>query len=51
MKKWLIIIAVALAIFFVVNHPDPAANTVHKVGSTLSHAADSATTFLTRLTG
>jgi hypothetical protein len=48
-KKILGLIAIALLIFFVVTQPDSAANSVQNIAATLRDAANSITSFFTKL--
>jgi len=48
-KKIAGLVAIGLLIFFVITRPDGAANSVQNIGSVLRDAADSVTTFFTRL--
>lgn len=49
MKKFLIIIAIALGIFWVVTNPNGAADSVSNIGNILYDAAQSVSTFFTKL--
>jgi hypothetical protein len=48
-KKIVGLIAIALLIFFVINQPDGAANSVQNMASTLEGWANSITSFFTQL--
>ncbi len=48
-KKILGLIAIALLIFFVVTQPDGAANSVQNIGTILRNAANSITSFFTKI--
>ncbi|MFP5023170.1 hypothetical protein [Pseudonocardia phyllosphaerae] len=49
MRKFLILLAVALGIFLVVTAPQAAAGSVQNVGNILYNAAQSVSTFVTSL--
>lgn len=48
-KKIVGLIAIGLLIFFVITRPDGAANSVQNIGGVLRDAAESVTTFFTRI--
>jgi hypothetical protein len=48
-KKIVGLLAIALLIFFVITQPGTAATSVQNIGDTLRDAAESITTFFTRL--
>jgi hypothetical protein len=50
-KKWAGYAAIALLLFFVVTAPNQAAASARNIGSTLSEAASSVTTFFTQTVG
>jgi len=49
LKRTVGFLVIALVIFFVITQPTSAANSVQSIGSTLRNAAESITTFFTRL--
>lgn len=48
-KKIVGLLAIALLVYFVVVNPNGAANSVGNIGNLLKNAADSVTTFFTRI--
>ena len=48
-KKLVGLLVVALLVYFVIVQPAAAANSVHNIGGILKNAADSVTSFFTKL--